>query len=67
MNGTGLRRPSPIRGGHEWDFVGTFEGADDHLGTFDQICQSLRDVRQNPEWQYRDGRTGVARTPKLRW
>jgi len=22
------------------------------LATFDQICQSLRDVRQNPEWRF---------------
>jgi hypothetical protein len=37
---------------HEWDFVTYFECADEHLATFDQICQSLRDVRQNPEWRY---------------
>jgi hypothetical protein len=36
----------------EWDFVTYFECADEHLGTFDQICRSLRDVRQNPEWRY---------------
>ena len=36
----------------EWDFVTYFECADEHLATFDQICRSLRDVRQNPEWRY---------------
>jgi hypothetical protein len=37
---------------HEWDFVTYFECADEHLATFDRICQALRDVRQNPEWRY---------------
>jgi hypothetical protein len=37
---------------NEWDFVTYFECADEHLATFDQVCQSLRDVRQNPEWRY---------------
>ena len=36
----------------EWDFVTYFECADEHMATFDQICQQLRDVRQNPEWRY---------------
>jgi hypothetical protein len=36
----------------EWDFVTYFECADEQLATFDQICQALRDVRQNPEWQF---------------
>jgi len=36
----------------EWDFVTYFECADEHLATFDAICQSLRDVQQNPEWRY---------------
>lgn len=36
----------------EWDFVTYFECADEHLETFDQICRSLRDLRQNPEWRY---------------
>lgn len=36
----------------EWDFVTYFECADEHLPTFDQVCQALRDVRQNPEWRY---------------
>jgi hypothetical protein len=36
----------------EWDFVTYFECADEHLDTFDQACQALRDVRQNPEWRY---------------
>ena len=37
---------------NEWDFVTYFECADEHLATFDHICQALRDVRQNPEWRY---------------
>jgi hypothetical protein len=37
---------------NEWDFVTYFECADEHLATFDQICHTLRDVRQNPEWRY---------------
>jgi hypothetical protein len=37
---------------NEWDFVTYFECADEHLETFDGICRSLRDIRQNPEWQY---------------
>lgn len=37
---------------NEWDFVTYFECADEHLATFDRICQTLRDVRQNPEWRY---------------
>ena len=36
----------------EWDFVTYFECADEHLATFDQICRSLREVRQNPEWRH---------------
>ena len=35
-----------------YDFITYFECADEHLATFDTICQSLRDVRQNPEWRY---------------
>jgi hypothetical protein len=37
---------------NEWDFISYFECADEHLPVFDRICQSLRDVRQNPEWRY---------------
>jgi hypothetical protein len=37
---------------NEWDFVTYFEFADEHLATFNQICDALRDVRQNPEWRY---------------
>jgi hypothetical protein len=36
----------------EWDCVTYFECADEHLDTFDRICASLRDVRQNPEWHF---------------
>lgn len=37
---------------NEWDFVTYFECADEHLAIFDQICQALRDERQNPEWRF---------------
>jgi hypothetical protein len=37
---------------NEWDFVTYFECADEHLETFDGICRALRDVGQNPEWEY---------------
>lgn len=54
--GTIVRRLYYNPDGHsragEWDFVTYFECADEHLATFDQICQALRDVRQNPEWRY---------------
>ena len=36
----------------EWDFITYFECADEHLATFDQVCQSLRDVTLNPEWRF---------------
>jgi hypothetical protein len=36
----------------EFDFITYFECADEHLGTFDQICRALRDERQNPEWRF---------------
>jgi hypothetical protein len=36
----------------EFDFITYFECADEHVGTFDQICSALRDERQNPEWRY---------------
>ena len=36
----------------EFDFITYFECADEHVATFDQICRSLRDERQNPEWRY---------------
>jgi hypothetical protein len=36
----------------EWDFITYFECADEHLTTFDQVCQSLRDVTLNPEWRF---------------
>lgn len=51
----------------EWDFVTCFECADQHLETFDQVCLALRDVRQNPEWQYvTEGREWRGRRV-LRW
>jgi hypothetical protein len=36
----------------EWDFITYFECADEHIATFDLICEALRDVRQNPEWRF---------------
>jgi hypothetical protein len=36
----------------QFDFVTYFECADEHLDTFDQVCRTLRDERQNPEWRY---------------
>lgn len=36
----------------EFDFIAYFECADEHLGTFDQVCRALRDERQNPEWRF---------------
>ncbi len=36
----------------EWDFITYFECADEHVVTFEQVCQALRDERQNPEWRY---------------
>jgi len=45
-NPDGYQRPE------EFDFVGYFECTDENLPVFDQICRSLRDERQNPEWKY---------------
>jgi hypothetical protein len=51
----------------EWDFITYFECADEHLGTFDQICTSLRDVELNPEWRFvREGPEWRGRRV-LRW
>jgi hypothetical protein len=45
-NPDGYRRPD------EYDFITYFECRDDHLSTFDKVCDALRDTRQNPEWRY---------------
>ena len=45
-NPDGQNRPG------EFDFITYFECADEHLPVFEQICRSLRDVDQNPEWRY---------------
>ena len=37
---------------HQFDFVTYFECADEHLATFDQVCRTLRDQHQNPEWRF---------------
>lgn len=44
--------PNGYQRENEWDFITYFECADEHLATFDQVCQALRDERQNPEWRY---------------
>jgi hypothetical protein len=45
-NPDGYQRPD------EFDFLTYFECTDENLPVFDQICRSLRDERQNPEWKY---------------
>ena len=41
-----------------YDFVSYFECADADVPTFHQVCASLRDVAQNPEWKFvREGPT----------
>lgn len=36
----------------EFDFVTYFECEDEGLPVFDEVLHSLRDVQQNPEWQF---------------
>jgi hypothetical protein len=36
----------------QFDFLGYFECAPDHLSVFERVRAALRDTRQNPEWQY---------------
>lgn len=36
----------------EFDFVSYFECEDEHVETFERICQALRDPSQNPEWEF---------------
>ena len=36
----------------EFDFITYFECPDEHLPVFEQICASLRNVDQNPEWRF---------------
>jgi len=45
-NPDGRNRPG------EFDFITYFECSDEHLAIFEQICRSLRDVDQNPEWRF---------------
>lgn len=45
-NPDGYARPD------EFDFVTYFECDDEALPVFDSVLQSLRDLQQNPEWQY---------------
>ena len=47
--------PAP---GGAYDFVTYFECADADVPTFHEVCASLRDVKQNPEWRFvREGPT----------
>jgi hypothetical protein len=51
---------SPVEPAPEasYDFVNYFECADAHIPTFQRVCASLRDVRNNPEWRFvREGPT----------
>jgi hypothetical protein len=36
----------------EFVFITYFECTDENIPVFDQICRSLRDEQQNPEWKY---------------
>src|SRR5262245_22678078 len=42
----------------EYDFINYFECADGDVATFHAVCEALRDVTRNPEWQFvREGPT----------
>ena len=42
----------------DYDFVSYFECAEEHVPVYHQVCDALRDVRRNPEWQFvREGPT----------
>src|SRR6266498_504925 len=42
----------------EYDFISHFECADEHVPVFHEVCDALRDIRRNPEWQFvREGPT----------
>ena len=45
-NPDGYQRPN------DYDFITSFECADEHLATFDYIRSALRDEQQNPEWRF---------------
>ena len=51
----------------QFDFISYFECADEHLATFDEVCRNLRDVEQNPEWQYVDEGPEWRGQRVLRW
>ncbi len=36
----------------DYDFVSYFECADAHVPVYHQVCDALRDVTRNPEWQF---------------
>ncbi len=55
-----LRRTYASEG--DYDFVTYFECADDGVPTFHAVCDALRDVARNPEWEYvREGPTWQGR------
>ena len=61
---TGSRRccAARTRAEGEYDFVTYFECADDGVPTFHAVCDALRDVARNPEWEFvREGPTWQGR------
>ena len=44
--------PDGYQRADQYDFVTYFECADEHLPTFDNVRQALRDERRNPEWRF---------------
>lgn len=54
-----LAEPTPE---DDYDFLTYFECADEAIPVFHQVCAALRDVRQNPEWEFvREGPTWQGR------
>jgi hypothetical protein len=44
--------PDSYQQPNAFDFIAYFECTDESLPVLDQICRTLRDERQNPEWRY---------------
>ena len=56
--GRDQRRARPRGGGAASRRRGYFECAEEHVPVYHQVCDALRDVRRNPEWQFvREGPT----------
>lgn len=51
----------------EFDFITYFECADEHVGTFDEVHQALRDTSKNPEWAFVEEGPLWRGTRLLRW